>query len=146
MKQTLQKEGAFRIPVDLHLNQRRVLQASHSGEVHGVENFEGTRVVSARDHKAYPMNSVEPANRASLSVRLPPRLQRPGKWGRESNDKSWKNTSTSQRPSFAEKRSKARQSNLLTRSCEKRPGMQRLCSELAFATLPPTPSEPPASS
>ena len=81
MKQTLQKEGAFRIPVDLHLNQRRVLQASHSGEVHGVENFEGTRVVSARDHKAYPMNSVEPVNRASLSVRLPPRLQRPGKMG-----------------------------------------------------------------
>ena len=81
MKQTLQKEGAFRIPVDLHLNQRRVLQASHSDEVHGVENFEGTRVVSARDHKAYPMNSVEPVNRASLSVRLPPRLQRPGKMG-----------------------------------------------------------------
>ena len=78
MKSNLIREGAFRIPVELAFK-KRALQASHSGEVHGIQNFEGTRVISTRDDKAYPISTVEPANRASLSVRLPPRLQRPGK-------------------------------------------------------------------
>ena len=82
LKSNLIREGAFRIPVDLAFNKKRALQASHSGEVHGIQNFEGTRVVSTRDDKAYPISTIEPANRASLSVRLPPRLQRPGRIGK----------------------------------------------------------------
>ena len=78
-KTTLQREGAFRVPVELAFK-KRALQASHGGELHPVANFEGSRVVSALDGRAYPMGTVAPASRHSLSVQLPPRLQRPGKW------------------------------------------------------------------
>ena len=55
------------------------MQASHSGEVHGVAGFENSRVVSARDGRAYPMATVALSDRRALDVRLPPRLQRRGK-------------------------------------------------------------------
>ena len=80
-KTTLQREGAFRVPVELAFK-KRALQASHGGELHPVANFEGSRVVSALDGRAYPMGTVAPASRHSLSVQLPPRLQRPGKMGK----------------------------------------------------------------
>ena len=80
-KTTLQREGAFRVPVEL-TSRKRALQASHGGELHPVANFEGSRVVSGLDGRAYPMGTVAPASRQSLSVRLPPRLQRPGKMGK----------------------------------------------------------------
>ena len=80
-KTTLQREGAFRVPVEL-MFRKRALQASHGGELHPVANFEGSRVVSGLDGRAYPMGTVSVASRHSLSVRLPPRLQRPGKMGK----------------------------------------------------------------
>ena len=80
-KTTLQREGAFRVPVEL-MFRKRALQASHGGELHPVANFEGSRVVSGLDGRAYPMGTVAVASRHSLSVRLPPRLQRPGKMGK----------------------------------------------------------------
>ena len=39
----------------------------------------GTRVVSARDGRAYPVSTVAPVARNAMDVRLPPRLQEPGR-------------------------------------------------------------------
>ena len=78
LEANLAKAGAFRIPLRLSWD-KNVMQASHSGEVHGIAGFENSRVVSARDGKAYPMATVAVSDRDSLDVRLPPRLQRRGR-------------------------------------------------------------------
>ena len=78
MEANLAKAGAFRIPLRLSWD-KNVMQASHSGEVHQIAGFENSRVVSARDGKAYPMATVAVSDRDSLDVRLPPRLQRRGR-------------------------------------------------------------------
>ena len=74
----LQAQGGFRAPERLNWQNRRILQATHEGQVREVAGFNGTRVVDTTGAE-FEVSTVEPVPRDALSVRLPPRLQRPGK-------------------------------------------------------------------
>ena len=47
----LRSQGAFRVPERLQWNRRRILQATHGGEVHQVDRVENTRVYSPTRRK-----------------------------------------------------------------------------------------------
>ena len=74
----LQAQGGFRAPERLNWQNRRILQATHEGRVREVAGFNGTRVVDTTGAE-FEVSTVEPVPRDTLSVRLPPRLQRPGR-------------------------------------------------------------------
>ena len=74
----LQAQGGFRAPESLNWKDRRILQATHEGQARQIAGFNGTRVVDTTGAE-FEVSTVEPVPRTALSVRLPPRLQRPGR-------------------------------------------------------------------
>ena len=74
----LQAQGGFRAPESLNWKDRRILQATHEGRARQVDRIVGTRVRDTTGAE-FEVSTVEPVPRDALSVRLPPRLQRPGR-------------------------------------------------------------------
>ena len=81
----LRNQGAFRVPERLQWKDRRVLQATHGGEVHQVARVENSRVFSPTGRKpgGYPVSTVLAVPRGSRDVILQRRYQTPGRMTKE---------------------------------------------------------------
>ena len=73
----LQRLGGFRKPLRMTW-ERRSLQATHGGRTIQVTGFEGSRVLSP-GRTPYPISTVQAVPFDSRDVRIPERLQRPGR-------------------------------------------------------------------
>ena len=72
----LKAQGAFRAPESLNWKDRKILQATHEGRARRISQIVGTKVYDEQDN-AFEIATVEAAPRDAVTVRLPPRLQRP---------------------------------------------------------------------
>ena len=73
----LKQQGGFRAPLRMTW-ERRSLQATHGGRTIQVSGFEGSRVLSP-GRTPYPVSTVQAVPFDSRDVRIPERLQRPGR-------------------------------------------------------------------
>ena len=72
----LKAQGAFRAPESLNWKDHKILQATHEGRARRISPIVGTKVYDEQDN-AFEIATVEAAPRDAVTVRLPPKLQRP---------------------------------------------------------------------